>query len=202
MKDTIFLPKYSFKKFLDVIIIILLLIFSLVFSYLKIGFRSAHIFGWIYLVFFLGWISHFLIRRIVFSRSTFYVEKFVWPAKTFEYTDVIDLGKTKIKTRRGEISFAGMGNAPELLSRFTELIEQGKINKRQIENKVVIQEIIFRKSIIPSIVVSSILWGVTLYFWPYYHYRFGILGICFSLFVIFVLVMFIFQWIIKKAGYR
>jgi hypothetical protein len=154
MKKSIFRPRYSFKNFLDVITLGLLLFFTLAFSYLKKGLTPTNIFGWIFLGFFVVFILHFLIRRIVFSESTFYIERYFWSSKKIGYTDVIDLGNTKIKTRRGEISFAGMSNAPELLAQFTRLIEQGKIEQNQIENKVVVQETIFRKSIIPALVVT------------------------------------------------
>jgi hypothetical protein len=198
MQDTVFRPRYSFKSFWDVIILSLLLMFALLFSFLKLGFTLTNMLGSICLIFFLGWISHFLIRRIVFSISSFCIEKYFWPSKTIEYSDVIDLGKTKIKTRRGEVRFTGMSNASELLSRFTKLIEQGKIKKSQIENKVVTQEIIFRKSIIPSLVISSLLWGVGLYFWPDYSSSFISAGIL--LFIIFICVILVIEWMIKKAS--
>jgi hypothetical protein len=200
MKKIIFRPRYSFKNFLDVITLGLLLFFMLVFTYLKKGLTPTSIFGWIFLGFFVVFVLHFLIRRIVFSQSTFYVERYFWPSKTFEYTDVIDLGKTKIKTRRGEIYFAGMSNVPELIAQFTKLIEQGKIKQEQIANKVVVQETIFRKSIIPAFVVTFILWILVIFLWPYHGSRFGSLGLGFSLFAIFLIVMLTTQWIIKKRA--
>jgi hypothetical protein len=202
MKISIFRPRYSFKNFLDVITLGFLLFFALVFSYLKKGLTPTSIFGWIFLGFFVVFVLHFLIRRITFSQSIFCVERYFWPSKTIGYTDVIDLGKTKIKTRKGEISFAGMSNAPELLAQFTKLIEQGKIKQNQIENKVVLQETIFRKSIIPALVVTFMSWVVVIYFWPFHDSRFSTFGLGLSLVVIFLLVILTTQWIIKKAGYR
>lgn len=165
------------------------------------------IFGLIVLVPFVVWVLHLLIRRIVFSQSTFYIEKYTWPSKRIKYSDVIDLGNTRIKTRNGDVILAGMSNAPELIEQFRELIEQGKINKGQIENKLVQEEATFRKSIIPALFVSFILWALVLYFWPYHHLIFNdggiwqfLFGVLFLLVVIFLVVLLITQWLFKKAG--
>ncbi len=206
-KNSTFRPRYSFRNFWDVITLGLLLFSTVVFYYLKTSFSPMTIFGLIVLVPFVVWVLHLLIRRIVFSQSTFYIEKYTWPSKRIKYSDVIDLGYTSIKTRNGDVILAGMSNAPELIEQFRELIEQGKINKGQIENKLVQEEATFRKSIIPALFVSFILWALMLYFWPYHHLIFNdggiwlfLFGVLFLLVVIFLVVLLITQWLFKKAG--
>ncbi|MBI3176314.1 MAG: hypothetical protein HYZ25_21520 [Chloroflexi bacterium] len=93
-----------------------------------------------------------------------------------------------------------MSNAADLRYLFKELIEQGKINQHQIENKAVVEDMVQRKSIFPSIIITFMLWGVLLFFWPYYYYslRFNILGIGFSYWLIFIIVSPVVRWVIKK----
>ena len=157
MQKIIFQPKYSLKGLWDVTLISLLLFVVLVFSFIKFGFDFANIIGLIFLIGFVGWHSRDLIRYIVFSTSSFCVERYIGPSKTINYSEVIDLGRTKVKTQQGEISFAGMSNWDELLNRFKGLIEQGKIDTNQLENKVVVDETILHKTILPSIVIISVL---------------------------------------------
>ncbi len=209
MKNPTFKPRYSFRNFWDVITLGLLLFFSAVFFYLKTGFSPMTILDLIILVPFIVWVLHVLIRRIVFSQSTFYVERYTWPSKRIKYSDVLDLGKIRIKTRKGDVILAGISNAPELIEQFEELIEQGRIDKGQIEGKLVQEEATFRKSIIPASVVSFILWALALYLWPYHHPVFNkdgiwllLFGILVSLPIIFLVVLLVTQLIIKKVGYR
>ncbi len=200
MQKEIFKPRYSIKGSWDVLSLSLLMIIALLLSFLKFGVSFSNVFETAFLILFILYFSRNYIRRIEFKSSCFVVEKYVWPSKKIDYSDVTDLGMFKVKTRKGDVSFGSMSNAKQLHLLFSELIKQGKINKSQIENKVVIQEINFRKSIIPTIVISSILWGVVLYFWPYGTSRFSGIGIWFSLFIIFVLVMLVINLVIKKRG--
>jgi len=208
MKNSSFRPRYSFKSCWDVITLGFLLFSTIVFGYVKTGFSPITIFGLVIFIPFAIWVLHLLIRRIVFSRSTFYVERYAWPSKRIKYTDVLDIGNMKIKTRNGDVVLAGMANAPELVGKFKLLIEQNRIDQYQIENKTLQEEAVVRKSLIPALVVSFALWGLVLYFLPYHHPLFKNYGIWLFLFgislsglVIFLLVMRLTQWIIKKAGW-
>jgi hypothetical protein len=107
-----------------------------------------------------------LIRRIVFATGSFSIEKFLWPTKIIDYSDILDIGLTIIKTRKGNLSIYGMTNSDELSSILTELIELGKINPYQIENQLTSQETLSRIALIPSGIVAFVLWYVALTFWP------------------------------------
>ena len=58
-----------------------------------------------------------------------------------------------------------MTNADKLRAILRELIEQGKISRYQTENKVVVQEIISRKALMPAGIISFILWIGGLRIW-------------------------------------
>lgn len=107
------------------------------------------------------------VKRIVFDTHSFSIEKYLWPTKTIEYTDVIDIGTTLIKTRNGNVSIQLMSNADELRTIFSELIQQGKISHYQLENKVAAQEILGQKALLPAAIISFVLWVVTSFIWPY-----------------------------------
>ncbi len=151
------------------------------------------------LVAFSFWWMHSLIRRIVFTPSAFIVERYIWPSKKFIYTDVIDIGISKIKTRKGNIVFWGMNNRIEIVNLFMQLIEHGKIRPHQIQHKILLQESIHYKIIIPSLVISFILWCAVLYLW---QYRFSdlvnllILPLSFAPF--FLIVYYMVYWITKR----
>lgn len=209
MKNSTFRPRYSLRNFWDAITLGLLLLSTNVFSYLKTGFSPMTIFGSIFLLPLVVWVLHLLIRHIVFSPSSFYVEKYIWPSKRIKYSDIIDFGNIRIKTRNGDVILAGMSNAPELIEQFNKLMEQGKIDKDQIENKLVREEATLRKSILPAFAVSFLLSALVLYFWPYRHPVFNdggiwlfLFGMLLTLLGIFLVVLLVVQWIIKKAGYR
>src|SRR5919106_118561 len=114
MHETSFYPKYKIRHSLDVLSISLLLTLVLLYSFLKVGSRLPNIVGAGFLLFFIIQFSRLYIRRIVFTSSYFLVEKYVWPSMKIDYSDVIDMGASKVKTRRGEISFAAMSNFREL----------------------------------------------------------------------------------------
>jgi hypothetical protein len=199
MKDIIFRPKYTFRYNWYVIVLSLLLIFMAIFYFSKVGIDLQGIFLLVLLGYFLAFFSRDYIRRIVFTSSSFSVEKYVWVSKKIEYSDIVDVGISMIKTRRGNIVLAGMSNVAELLYLIKELIEQKKINEKQIENKVVVEESILSKSYLPSIVISALLWVSLMYFWPVYRSRFGGIGATLSFTLIFASVLLIMQWIIRRS---
>jgi lipopolysaccharide export LptBFGC system permease protein LptF len=119
------------------------------------------------------------------------------PPKTINYAEIIDVGNSKIKTKNGNIYLAGMTNADEVINKFNELINQGKINRNQLEKKVNAEEIIWRKSILPSFMISLPFWGILLYFWPFNKMWFA-LGFGLVCGLIFFFVSTIVQWVVKK----
>ena len=90
------------------------------------------------------------------------------PTKTIEYTDVVDIGTTIIKTKNGNLAiYRSLLNSNELRNILTGLIEQGKISSTQIENKVKSQEIRSGTAYFFAMIISLVLWGVTFIIWPY-----------------------------------
>ena len=77
------------------------------------------------------------------------------PTITIDYAEVTDIGFSKIKTKQGEISLAGMGNAQELLRRFADLMEQGKIEKERLEMEIVVEDEVWKKSIVLTAILST-----------------------------------------------
>jgi hypothetical protein len=198
MQETSFYPKYTIRGSSDVLSISLLLILALLFSFLRLGAILGNIVGLGFLVFFIVLCSRLYIRRLLFTPSYFLVERYVWPSIKIDYTDVIDLGLSKIKTRKGEISFAAMSNVAELYSLFFELIQQGKINVDQFENKAIGEELILDKTFLPSLVISAVLSGIFLVYWFFHQSRFSLLGMMIVLGLIAVVVSLVVNWIYKK----
>ncbi len=107
------------------------------------------------------------IRRITFMTDSFSIEKYLGPTKTIEYTDIVDIGLTIIKTRRGSIAIQSMANSDELRNLFNRLMEQRKISQYQIENKPIHQIANRRIAFIAAIVIASIPWLIIkFYVWP------------------------------------
>src|SRR5260221_3262166 len=102
MQETIFRPKYSIRWNWDVLSISLGLLIVLLFSFLKFGITLSNIALLIVLIFFLAYFSPLYIRRIVFASSFFIVEKYFWPSKKIEYSDVVYVGPSKVKARKGD----------------------------------------------------------------------------------------------------
>lgn len=184
MLETIFRPKYSPSGSYDVIGLSLLLAIAILFSYIKLGMDLQTILVFSFLIFFIINFSHLYIRRVVFTDSYFIVEKYVWPSRKIAYSDVIDLGFSKVKTRRGDVSFAAMDNAAQLYSLFSELIQQGKIDRNLFENNVNAEELGLKKAILPSMIISAILNGIFLFYWYYNQSRFSTLGFWFVIILI------------------
>lgn len=192
-----FYPKYMIRHSLDVLLISLLLMAVLLFSFLNVGPSLVNFVGVGFLLLFILEFSRLYIRRIVFTSSYFLVEKYVWPSIKIDYSDVIDMGASKVKTRRGEVSFAAMSNFRELQSLFIELLRQGKIDINQFENKALNEEMALRKSFLPSIIISVVLGGTALLYWYYHHTDLALAGgwLVFAL-IIFAIVSIIY-WIYK-----
>ena len=167
MQQTVFKPKYPVRMYLGLFLTILIELYLL--SQLLSGADTrpdsiflAGLFGLI-----LAIAPYTFVKRIVFDTHSFSIEKYLWPTKTIEYTDVLDIGTTLIKTRNGNVSIQLMSNADELRTIFSELIQQGKISHYQLENKVATQEILSQKALLPAAIISFVLWGVTSFIWPY-----------------------------------
>ena len=198
MQETSFYPRYKVKDSSDVLTIGLLMTVALIYSFLRLGAILGNIVGLIFHLFFIVWFSRLYIRRIVFTSSSFMVERYVWPVQNINYSDVIDMGRSKIKTRSGKISFAAMSNVAQLHAVFFELMREGKIDIDQFENKAIDEEIVLDKSFWRSLVISVVLSGTFLVYWFYHQSRFSLLGILIVLSFVAVAVPSVVQWIYKK----
>jgi hypothetical protein len=196
MGETIFKPKYPAKMYWGILIITVLECFILwqIFSgkdtSLGIVFVAAF-FGLL-----LALMPYAIIRRIVFGRDAFSIERFLWRKKMIVYADVMDIGTTIIKTRNGKLSIQSMTNSEELRNIFAGLIEQGKINRYQIENQLLSQELISQRALRPALVIAFVLWGITFLVWPYEHSFFRDL----SFLAFFIPVYFVVNWFLKNRA--
>jgi hypothetical protein len=165
MTQTIFEPNYKITTYLGYFFIPALEIFLL----WKIIFEKDYSLTTINMAVLCGLIvlamPYRLIRRIKFDEGSFSIEKYFWFSKTIEYTDVIDFGMTLIKTENGNISLYSVTNSYELYNIFIALVEKGKINRDQIENKVHAQEIISRKAFLPAMLITLVLQIIGSPFW-------------------------------------
>jgi hypothetical protein len=177
MEETRFYPKYMIRHSIDVLSLCLFVVLVLLFSFLEGVLSWVNIIGVGALLSFIIFMSRQYIRHIVFTSSYFLVERYVWPSKKIDYSDVIDMGAYMVKTRKGEISFAAMSNVTELQSLFFELMRQGKIDIEQFENKALKEEWVRRKSFWPAMVVSLALWGIFLMYWLYHPSDFTLIGL-------------------------
>jgi hypothetical protein len=167
MQESVFKPKYPAKMYLGLFFIFPIETYVLwqLFSGKDKSIETVFIAAFFGLI--VALIPFAFIRKIVFSAADFSIKKFLWLTKTIDYTDVVDIGVTMILTRKGNIPIQSMTNSEELRNILNKLIEQGKINKYQIENKVVSQEVVSRKALIPAGIISFFLWGTTFLVWPY-----------------------------------
>jgi hypothetical protein len=198
MQNNVFFPKYTYKGLLDVLLISLGGLSVLTFAIWRQGFNIENFILLLAFIFFCFWWMHNIVRRIVFNNSTFSVTRFLLPTKTIDYVEITDIGFSKIKTKKGEISLAGMSNAQELLRRFMGLIEQGIIEKEQLEMEVVVEDEIWKKSIGLTAILSFPLCVLLFYVWPFYDYWFSALGVGISCGLIIYIVSFIIQRIQRK----
>ncbi|MBL8078712.1 MAG: hypothetical protein JNM55_12165 [Anaerolineales bacterium] len=201
MSETIFKPKYSPSGSFDVLGLCLLLIVVSLLSFIKFGVDLTTILAFSFLILSVVNFSESYIRRVIFTDSYFIVEKYVWPSKKIAYSDVIDFGFSKVKTRKGDVSFAAMDNAAELHALFSEFIQEGIINRNLFENKAVVEELALKKSFLPAVVITQILNGAFLIYWFYNPSRFSILGFWLVILLIILagaMVMLSIYWINKK----
>jgi hypothetical protein len=183
---------------LDVLSLSFFLAIALLYSFLKLGAILGNIAGLAYLVFFFLRFSRLYIRRIIFTPSYFLVEKYVWPSKKINYSDVIDLGISKVKTRRGEISLVAMNNIAELRSLFIDLLRQGTIDIDQFENKAIGEDLVLDNSFWPSLVVTIVLSVIFLVYWFYQGSDLSLLDVLIILSLVAVVVTSAVQWIYKR----
>ena len=167
MQEVIFKPKYPSQLTLGALVLVPIEFYILwqIFSVKAVSpenFFAAVFFGLLLAVPPLAY-----VKRIVFRAKDFTIERYVLPAKTIGYADVVDVGKMVIKTRKGDLSFRTMLNADEVNNVLAGLIEQGKINRHQFENKVESRAALFGKAVMPAGIISLVLWGITFFLFPY-----------------------------------
>ena len=166
MQEKIFKPKYLSSFYLRFVFVILLEAFAL----WSIFFNSEKSILMIFMAGFFGFMillmPSVLIRQISFESNSFTIEKFAQPPQTINFSDVIDIGVTVIKTKQGNIVIRIMENAEELTSFLKKFISESKTDSYQIENKLVEQKELRREAIQPSAIISGVLWIAYLFFFP------------------------------------
>jgi len=198
MQNSVFLPKYTYKGLWDVLLISLSLFSVSIFAIWKEGFGLENlIFLVVFGLFCFWWMRH-LVRRIVFTNSSFSVARYLLPTKTVGYFEITDISFSAIRTQKGDIRLTGMSNAHELLQQFIGLIEQGKIENTQLEMKMVVEDEIWGKSIAFTFILSIPVCALLFYIWPFYNYWFSSLGLGTSGGLIIYIVGSVVQWIQKK----
>lgn len=85
--------------------------------------------------------------------------------KSYFYNEIRDIGRTAIKTQQGAISLMGILNIEELNQKFQELINQGKVSRYQLEDKLEKEEDLVKKTITISFPITLIFW--TLFYFTY-----------------------------------
>jgi hypothetical protein len=198
MKNSTIKSEYSFKSLWDVILLSLGLIFSIIFSAVRLGFGPETLSAFVWLIGFCFWWTHSLVSYFIFTPSSFTVVRYIMPAMNINYADVIDIGVSKIKTKFGDVSLAGIANVDEIICKFHDLIDQGKVNPNQLENKILPKERIWRKSILPSLIISLPFWVLLFYSWPFYKMWFTPLGLGLAAGLILFFVGSLVQWVVKK----
>jgi len=198
MQDSEFRPSYSFRGLWDVLLISLGLLIVALFEFWKLGLELGTFSTIIGFLLFCYWWMHNLIRRIVFSHSSFTVTGFFIPQQTIAYLEIIDLSYSTIKTKRGNISLAGMENSRELRRLLADLLAEGKIDPEELKWELIDKETRFRKASLPSLIISLPLWALLFYFWPYHHYWFSPWSLGASSALIFYVVNSIVQLISRK----
>jgi hypothetical protein len=172
--------------------------FSFIFSVMRLGFNLETLSLLIALIGFCFWWTRYLIRHFIFTPSSFTLVRYIMPPKTINYAEITDIGNTKIKTKIGNINLTGITNVGEIIDDFNDLINQGKINRNQLEKKVRIEEITWHKSILPALIISLPFWGMLFYFWPFHKMWFSPLGLGLACGLILFFFGSIVQWIVKK----
>jgi hypothetical protein len=167
MKDIVFKPKYPLRLMLGMAFIFPLEAFMIwsLFSKQDISFNSIS--GPIFFGVLIFLMPVVFIRRIVFGGQSFTIEKYLLPAKTIDYSDVVDIGNTIITTRQGNIPMQAMENSQALKDLLMKLLSDGKINRYQIENRLVGQENISRKAVITASIIATIIWIASFFIFPY-----------------------------------
>src|SRR5215216_4812885 len=98
MQETVFYPKYLIRHSLDVLSLGISLAIALVFAFFRSGPSLSNIIGVGTLIIFILSFSRLYIRQITFFDAYFVVHRYVWPPLRFDYSEIIDMGASKIKT--------------------------------------------------------------------------------------------------------
>ena len=86
-----------------------------------------------------GSIPFVLIRRIRFEDKIL-VDRFVVPTRELDYTDILDVGITNIRAKRGNLSLNAVKNVDEFKSMLANALAEKDIPQDQIESKLAKQE--------------------------------------------------------------
>lgn len=100
---------------------------------------SALFFGYL-----LALIPPKLIKRIVFEKEFFSIEKFLWTTWTIRYVDLIAIEKTMIKTRNGNFIIESMMNSAELRKILRDALRV--LSRSQTAEKTTFEEVVSRTS--------------------------------------------------------
>jgi hypothetical protein len=197
MQEIVFKPKYPPQLTFGALVFVPIEFYILWQVFSGKNASPENIFGAVFFGFLLIVPPFAYVKRMVFRANDFSIEKFILPTKIIEYSDVIDVGAMVLKTRNGDLSLRTMTNSDELSKILAGLIEQGKINRHQLENKVASRAIIIRKAIMPAGIISLVLWVVTFFAFPYKDSFFRDLSLLGFFIPVYIVV---YQVLKKRAG--
>ena len=194
MVDQIFTPKYKynfFVVFIGAIFIEILIGYMLI----EFGAETTLVIGFIIIGLLILMIPYAYIKNIIFQADGFIIRKFILIEKHYPYSEITDIGYTRIKTRSGNLSLSGMQNGFELKSAFDEFVKAGRINKHQLEGQLVKDEEITRKAMTISLPIAIVLWSIAFIMFQPRESK-SIMQM--SLLIVFLLVYFIVHHVIKN----
>jgi hypothetical protein len=198
MQATFFEPQYSRKGLSGIAIISIPFLIFPAFAILQHDFGLLEVVFLIAFVWFWqGWLRT-LIRQLVLTPEGIEVERLFALPFTVTYAEIIDIGITKISTRKGYIHFDLMDNSVQFLEWFNSLVEQGKISAEQLAGKLASQEEIRQRSVFPAMGISLPIWAAVLVFWPFYQSWFSKPGVALILLVVVGVVYYGVQMVLHR----
>lgn len=133
------------------------------------------------------------IRRIRFG-SRIIVERYLFPPRVIDYSDIVDIGIIHIKLKKGQLSFPQIQNVDELHEIFDDVMRRGAMSPGQIEGTLAGKEAIGAVASFVAMVIAIVV-TLILYFvrprWLHLDFRLVTL-------IVFALLMPPTYWLLKR----
>jgi hypothetical protein len=104
-------------------------------------------------------------RRIRFGTKLI-VERYFFPSREFEFTEIVDIGAMSVKTTRGSISLTHMRNVDELYGILNEYVDNGVISEHQLEGDLLKRESLSWQATAYTSVIAMIITIALVYLCP------------------------------------